>query len=246
MLKSDDFLSFTLRSVRVECVRGEKSSTGGIGQLFLQQLRQRWGRRQDRVCDQWYGHHGDHHHGGRQGDHSAHSGRQKWEGSLQQVDTLMWNDVQLLCVGAVCPLSYCTFKCFYRPLLSLFPSKLFSPHNFTSTFSVFLLISPSSCVSPPLSSPLDSRVFRPAVRRYVVLEVLCSGVWNVFLKLYEGFKKAIMRTDVPHVFVCLLHLTGCDVTIPCAITQGEPNSSQKYTNPQLVTCGGPTGPLSLC
>lgn len=38
-----------------------------------------------------------------------------------------------------------------------------------------------------LSVPFDSRVFRPAVRRYVVLEVLCSGAWNVFLKLCEGF-----------------------------------------------------------
>lgn len=80
------FLSLTLCSVCLECVRGKKSSTCGIRQFVLQQLRHRWGRKQDRVCVfQWDGHHGNHHHWYWEGDHPAHSGRQKWEGRLYQV-----------------------------------------------------------------------------------------------------------------------------------------------------------------
>lgn len=182
MLKSDDLLSFTLCSVCVECVCGEKSSTGGIGQLFLQQLRQRWGRRQDGVCDQWDGHHRDHHHGGRQGDHSAHGGRQKREGSLQQVATLSlkW------CAAALCWLVQCSpspiallYSAFIEPFFPFSPPNFF-PHTILPPPSLFFFWYRPPPLCPLLSSPLDSRVFRPAVRRYVMLEVLCSGVWNVF------------------------------------------------------------------
>lgn len=90
------------RSVCVERVRGKESSTGGVGQLFLQQLRQRWGGKQERGCSQSVSHHGDRDHGGWQGDHSAHRGRQKWAGGLQQVHalTVKWRD-SVSCIPAV-------------------------------------------------------------------------------------------------------------------------------------------------
>lgn len=183
--------SVTLCSVCVECVCGEKSSTGGIRQLFLQQLRQRWGRGQERVCNQSDSHHRDCDHGGWQGDHPAHRGRQKREGSLQQVHMLSvkWCAAALSwlaqCIPYV-PFLFILSSVYIEPFFPLSPPN-FCPHNFTSTSSVFLLIFPSPCLFPPFLSHLDPRVFRPAVRRYVVLEVLCSGVWNVFMKLYEGF-----------------------------------------------------------
>lgn len=177
IFESDDFFfSVTLYSMRVECVCGKKSSTGGVRQLFFQQLGQWWRRRQERVCKQSDGNHRDCDHGGWQGNHSAHHGCQKWEGSLQQVHTLT---VKWFCW-------FCLYWCSVLPLYPFFPLPNFSLHSFTSSSSVFVLIFPTSCLFLPFLSHLDSRVFRPAVRRYVVLEVLCFTVWNVFMKLCEG------------------------------------------------------------
>uniref|UniRef100_A0A665VH25 Protein phosphatase 6, regulatory subunit 2b n=1 Tax=Echeneis naucrates TaxID=173247 RepID=A0A665VH25_ECHNA len=73
------------------------------------------------------------------------------------------------------------------------PSFPFSLQTFSRTILLLSLlvplIPPSPCLFPPFSSPLDSRVFRPAVRRYVVLEAFHSGVWNAFLLLYGGFER---------------------------------------------------------
>lgn len=152
--------SFPPHSLRVECMCGEKSSTRGIGQLVLQRLWQRWRGRKGRVYKQRDGHNRDDHHRCWQGDDPAYGGCQKWEGGLHKVLILSHTE-QLLC-DAVCP-SACsetsvqTFSSFYK---------------FTVSSSSLTLISPSNFVFPPFSHSLESRVFRPAFRRYVVLEGL--------------------------------------------------------------------------
>lgn len=156
----------SLCSLCVERLCGKKSSAGGIRQLFLQWLWQ-WRRRpQEAVQTQRDVHHGDHHHRCRQRDHPAHRGHQKREGSLQQVQTSAVFILSLTVVSSV----YSRRASFPLPklpvqnscyILSLFLSDI-----------ILLLCVPSSVAS------LDFRVFRPALRRYVVLEgparVQCS------------------------------------------------------------------------
>lgn len=109
----------------MECVCGKKSSLGGVRQLFLQQLRQRRGRRQERVCRQSESHHGNRDHRSWQGDPSTHCRCQKRAGILQQVHTFQFNrSLSVLCIPIVA-LRLCIFKESFFP----FPSKL-SPIQF--------------------------------------------------------------------------------------------------------------------
>lgn len=172
MLKSLNFLSFTLCSVCVECVCGEKSSSCGIRQLLLQQLRQWWRREQDRVYIHWERHNRDHHHRCWQGDHPAHCRRQKWESSLHQVQytcshTNGW-------CGESPPALYCTVLCCtvlstflsnaYVEASLLYPSILFpvqfllspSLHCFSSDITPLLSV-PTCLISPWLQSIQTSR-----------------------------------------------------------------------------------------
>lgn len=153
--------------MRVECLCGKKSSFGGVRQLFLQQLRQRRGRGQETVCRQSDSHHGNRDHGSWQGDPSTHCRCQKRAGILQQVHTLQFNrTLSALCIPIVALL------CIFKESFSLSPPNV-PPYNSTSTFSVFLLLFPSFCLCSP---SYTHRVFKPAVRRYVLLEVLGSCV----------------------------------------------------------------------
>lgn len=165
----------------MECVCGKKSPLGGVRQLFLQQLRQRRGRRQERVCRQSDSRHGNRDHRSWQGDPSTHCRCQKRAGILQQVHTFQFNrSLSVLCTPIVA-LRLCIFKESFFP----FPSKL-SPiqFNFHLLF-FFLLLLPSFCLRSPLYT---YRVFKPAVRRYVLLQV-----WNGFMQFDEvfPFKKLI-------------------------------------------------------
>lgn len=152
----------------MECVRGKKGSLGGVRQLFLQQLRQRRGRRQEGARRRSDSHHGNRDHKGRQGDPSTHRRCQERAGVLQQVRALR------------VPFAALSFFWILKESLSLSPPPPnFPSHNPTSTSSVCLLLLPSFCLFPPLTSH-TRRVFKPAVRRYVlqklfVLIACCIG-----------------------------------------------------------------------
>lgn len=127
----------------MECVCGKKSSLGGVRQLFLQQLRQRRGRRQERVCHQSDSHHGNRDHRSWQGDPSTHCRCQKRAGILQQVHTFLLNrSLSVLCIPIVA-LRLCICKDSFFP----FPSKL-SPiqFNFHLLFFFFCHSHHSVCI----------------------------------------------------------------------------------------------------
>lgn len=164
----------------MECVCGKEGSLGGVRQLFLQQLRQRRGRRQERACCQSGSHHGNCHHRSWQGDPSTHRRCQKRAGILQQVHTLR--------LPFVAP----SFFCVPKEPFSLSPPN-FSSYNSTSTLSVFLLLLPSLCLLPP-STFHTRRVFKPAVRRYVLLEVLLSCVECFHAVFIKSFLENLSRS----------------------------------------------------
>lgn len=122
------------RSVCVECVCGKKGSLGGIRQLFLQQLRQRRGRRQERVHRQAVSHHGNCDHRSWQGDPSTHSRCQKRAGIFQQVHTLQFSSPS---VRSVSPLELCPFFVFLKSHFP-FPFQTF-PHTIPLPPSLFFL-----------------------------------------------------------------------------------------------------------
>lgn len=171
----------------VECLCGEKSSTGSVRQLFLQQLRQWWGGRKDssRVVNQRHGHHWNHHNWGWKGDNSAHRGRQKWKGSLQQVDTVThkWRAAALSLLVQCIPLLLVYVMCFYRAFL---PPKSFSRtilHPPSVFFFFWYYPRPVCSLYPRL--PLTPEYSDQQSDGMLCSRSLCSGV---SLKMYEGFK----------------------------------------------------------
>lgn len=140
-------------------------------------------------------------------------------------------------VYPLCTFPFHTFKCLYRALFSPFPSKLL-PAQFYFHFLCFssdipiTLSVPSFLISPwPQSIQTSSQT------------VCCS--WGPLLWSVECFHEVVWRILKGHnglmchvFFVCLMHLTECDVTIPCAIIQDKPNAWSTQGASAVRVCRG--------
>lgn len=193
-------------SMRLERLRGKKSSSCGIRQLLLQ-LREWWRGRKDGVHFQSDCHHRDHHHRRRKGDYPADHGCQKWEGSFHKVLVLLYKKQQLLCL--MCPPCLAFF---------VFPPETFFLYILKVIFFTILLLHPSllPCYHSPTLCLLLSRV--PFVPEFYDLHSdgmlyfrrLCD-VWNVTpmdLKcsyLLVAFPRMWSSTSIVPFLLILIH-----------------------------------------